>query len=175
MNAALCHPVFSFKFCRTEFSLYHPLHGRHFLTHHPGDCLRLLETLQKVPALLSSPFSLIGLKQATINLTSLHCCCRKVFVLEMLGGQSSTDQMKNKEQSNWLNWKEVIFYIFRLLFVHQMHMVLHLIFQSQSGMLLTKIHHCSIYRKRQELARQSRQNVAEQSNGNHEGNDNSLL
>ncbi|KTG04640.1 hypothetical protein cypCar_00029785 [Cyprinus carpio] len=56
------------------------------------------------------PFSLIGLKQAAINLTSSHCCC----------------------------------------------------------MLLTKIRHCSIYRKRQELAGQSRQNVAEQSNGNHE-------
>lgn len=64
----------AFKFCRTEFSIYHPLDGRHFLTHHLGDCLRLLETLQKVPALLSLyPFSLISLKQATINLSSLHC------------------------------------------------------------------------------------------------------
>uniref|UniRef100_A0A673IP65 Hepatic and glial cell adhesion molecule a n=1 Tax=Sinocyclocheilus rhinocerous TaxID=307959 RepID=A0A673IP65_9TELE len=85
------------------------------------------------------PFSLIGLKQAVINLT------------------------------------KVIFNTFRLPFVHQINMVLHLIFQSQSGMLLTEIHRCSIYRKRQELAGQSRQNVAEQSNGNHEGNDNSLL
>lgn len=68
----------SFKFCRTEFSIYHPLHGRHFLTHHLGDCLRLLETLQKVPALLSLySLSLISLKQATINLSSSHCTREK--------------------------------------------------------------------------------------------------
>ncbi len=52
-NDELCHPVFSLNFCRSEFSLYHHLHGRHFLTHHLGDCVRLLEALQKVPALLS--------------------------------------------------------------------------------------------------------------------------
>ncbi len=52
-NDVLCHPVFSLHFCRSEFSLYHHLHGRHFLTHHLGDCVCLLETLQKVPVLLS--------------------------------------------------------------------------------------------------------------------------
>jgi len=156
-----------FKFCRTEFSVYHPLHGRHFLTHHLGDCLRLLETLQKVPALLSLyPFSLISLKQATINLSSSYCSCKKSLCASNVKRPKFHRSDENKDQSNWLHWKELVLYTFSFLF----NMILHLKFLSQSDMLLTKIHCYSFYRKRQQLARQSRQNLAEQSNDNHDGN-----
>lgn len=91
----------SFKFCRTEFSIYHPLHGRHFLTHHLGDRLRLLETLQKVPALLSLyPFSLISLKQATINLSSSHCSCKKSLCASNVRRPKFHRSEKNKDQCN---------------------------------------------------------------------------
>lgn len=100
-----------FKFCRTEFSLYHPLHGRHFLAHHLGDCVRLLETLQKVPALLSLS---IVLDRSKASHNKSHCSCKKGLCTWNVRRSKFHRSDGKQRQKQLIILKRTVFYTFRL-------------------------------------------------------------